>query len=79
MKGLDDGGGAAYATEFTSWTSMSDLGRKRLWIRDYRSLNFASFDLASFADRKEPAVIPLERIRSGAWDASNLMTGPNTA
>ncbi len=79
VKGLDDGGGAAYATEFTSWTSMSDLGRKRLWIRDYRSLNFASFDLASFADRKEPAVIPLERIRSGAWDASNLMTGPNTA
>ncbi len=79
VKGLDDGGKAAYATEFTSWTSMSDLERQRLWVRDYKSMNFASFDLAKFADRKEPAVIPLERVRSGVWDASDIMTGPKTA
>jgi penicillin V acylase-like amidase (Ntn superfamily) len=79
VKGLDTPGGAAYATEFTSWTSISDLERKRLWVRDYRSLNFATFDLAKFAGRTEPAVIPLERVRSGVWDASDIMTGPKTA
>ncbi len=76
---LDGGGAGAYATEFTSWTSMSDLARKRLWVRDYRSLNFAAFDLGKFAGRTEPAVIPLERVRSGVWDASDIMTGPKTA
>jgi len=79
VKGLDAPGGAAYATEFTSWTSMSDLERQQLWVRDYRSLNFATFDLAKFAGRTEPAVIPLERVRSGVWDASDIMTGPKTA
>jgi penicillin V acylase-like amidase (Ntn superfamily) len=79
VQGLDSGKGEPYATEFTSWTSMSDLDRQRLFVRDYRSINFASFDLAKFAATDAPAVIPLERVRSGVWDASDVMTGPKTA
>jgi len=79
VQGLDTGAGERYATEFTSWTSMIDLGRQLLFVRDYHSINFASFDLAKFAALDKPAVIPLERVRSGVWDASDIMTGPKAA
>lgn len=77
--GLDGGKGEPYATEFTSWSSMLDLDRQRLFVRDYRSINFASFDLAKLAAVDRPAVIPLERARSGVWDATDTLTAPPAA
>ena len=62
VKGLDQPGGAAYATEFTCWTSLSDLDRKVFFLRDYRSLNFTRFDLGALAALKEPKVLPVSRL-----------------
>lgn len=76
VAGLDGGKGESYATEFTSWTSMIDLEGQRLFVRDYHSINFASFNLAKFASVNRPAVIPLERVRSGVWDATDILTAP---
>ena len=75
VKGLADAGGAAYATEFTCWTSLSDLDRKRFYLRDYRSLNYTCFDLAVLADAKTAAVIPMQKFESPAMDGTVALTG----
>ncbi|MEW5425252.1 linear amide C-N hydrolase [Amorphus sp. 3PC139-8] len=62
VAGLEQGKGEPYATEFTAWTSLSDLSRKCLYVRDYRSLNFVRFDLAELAETKEPKVFSLQKV-----------------
>ncbi|TNB48105.1 linear amide C-N hydrolase [Martelella lutilitoris] len=37
-------------TEFTSWTSLSDLDRKRFFLRDSGGMNFAEFDVADLGN-----------------------------
>ena len=37
-------------TEFTSWTSLSDLDRKRFFLRDSAGMNFAEFDVATLGE-----------------------------
>lgn len=73
VAGLEDKSGTAYATEFTSWTSLSDLDRKLFFIRDYTSLNFTSFDLAALAELKEPKVILLKKLNGSAPDATSVL------
>lgn len=73
VAGLEDRSGTAYATEFTSWTSLSDLDRKLFFIRDYTSLNFTRFDLAALAELKQPRVIPLKALNGGAPDATQAL------
>ena len=73
VAGLEPEEGAAYATEFTSWTSLSDLDRKLFFIRDYGSLNYTRFDLGELAAIKEPRVIPLGRLEGTARDATDVL------
>ena len=73
VKGLQQGSAEPYATEFTCWTSLSDLRRMRFYVRDYRSLNFTCFDLTALADAKVPAVIPLQKLPAGAFDATDAL------
>lgn len=75
VKGLSDGGAAPYATEFTCWTSLSDLDRKRFYVRDYRSLNYTCFDLAALAGSRTPAVIPMDTITAKVTDATAALKG----
>lgn len=66
VAGLDQPQGQTYATEYTCWTSLSDLDRKLFFLRDYRSLNFTRFDLGALADLTAPRVLPLERLAEAA-------------
>ena len=75
VEGLDQPDAEDYATEFTSWTSLSDLGRKLFFLRDYESMNFACFDLEALATLQEARAIPLPRLNSAAMDASDLLRG----
>ncbi|MCT8972963.1 linear amide C-N hydrolase [Microbaculum marinisediminis] len=75
VAGLDQGGKAAYATEFTSWTNLSDLARTLFFVRDYRSLNFSRFDLKSLAGLKQPKVLPLDRLGGAEAEATDLLMG----
>ena len=75
VEGLGQAGSEAYATEFTCWTSMSDLERKLFFIRDYRSLNFTCFDLTALASSSSPAVVPLQKLSSSASDATKALAG----
>lgn len=75
VAGLDQGGAEPYATEFTSWTNLSDLDRGLFFVRTYKAMNFSAFDLNRLAELKEPRVVPLDRIDGMAGDATALMTG----
>ncbi|MBR0648304.1 linear amide C-N hydrolase [Roseomonas terrae] len=75
VKGLSDGGTTPYATEFTCWTSLSDLDRKLFFVRDYRSLNYTCFDLGALAGSKVPAVIPMRKFAGAATDATAALKG----
>ncbi|MGV2982042.1 linear amide C-N hydrolase, partial [Camelimonas sp. ID_303_24] len=70
VQGLKTGDGETYATEFTSWTSMSDLDRKLFFVRDYNGLNFVSVDLKTLAGLDAPRVIPLAKLADQAGDVS---------
>ncbi|BDG73506.1 linear amide C-N hydrolase [Roseomonas fluvialis] len=73
VAGLQADSATPYATEFTSWTSLSDLDRKLFFIRDYRSLNFTRFDLTALAGASAPSVMPLKTLGEGAFDATEAL------
>ncbi len=75
VKGLAESDAAPYATEFTCWTSLSDLDRKLFFVRDYRSLNYICFDLAALAGSQLPAVVPLQKVSGDAKDATAALKG----
>lgn len=79
VDGLPGAGEASYETEFTSWTSLSDLDRKVFYVRDYRSLNFTSFDLKGLAEVKTPVVLPLQKLQGGGSDATATLKAPKAA
>jgi choloylglycine hydrolase len=80
VAGLEQKGSEPYATEFTCWTSLSDLDRKVFYVRDYKNLNFTSFDLKALAELKVPVVLPLDRLdEAGATDATAVLKAPKAA
>jgi len=73
VKGLEGPASEATATEFTSWTSLSDLDRKLFFVRDYSSLNYSRMELAALAALTRPAVLPLAALGEGTADATALL------
>ena len=69
VKGLDGPGGGA-ATEFTCWTSISDLDRKLFFLRDYETYNYTRFDLTALAGADKPLVLPFQQLRGDPADGS---------
>lgn len=63
VQGLAADAAHPYATEFTSWTSLSDLSRQLFFVRDYTALNFQMFDLKTLAQHGAPQVTPLAATR----------------
>lgn len=79
VAGLEAPSGSAYATEFTSWTNLSDLSRSLFFVRDYESLNFVSFDLGALAATATPRVAPLARFAALSGDATPVLQGAPSA
>lgn len=79
VQGLQETDASPWATEFTSWTSLSDLDRKLFFVRDYNGLNFVSVDLAALAGLDAPRVIPLAQIVDQAGDVSGTLRAAGTA
>ncbi|MCJ8141351.1 linear amide C-N hydrolase [Ancylobacter sp. A5.8] len=76
VEGLKGEAGASYATEFTTWTSMSDLDRGLFFIRDYASLNYTRFSLSELKDATTPRVLPLKAFNGGAGDGTSVLKAP---
>jgi choloylglycine hydrolase len=75
VKGLAADSATAYATEFTSWTNLSDIDRKRFHIRDYAGLNFFHIDLKALAGTKAPRVMPLSKLAGASGDMTATLLG----
>ncbi len=54
-----------YTSEYTSWTSLSDLQKKHFYLRTYDSLNFIQFDLNALADITEVRHVELKDVSHG--------------
>lgn len=73
VQGLAADTAHSYATEFTSWTSLTDLNRKLFYVRDYSHLNFTRFDLSALAGLKVPKVVPLGPLGATVEDGTKLL------
>ncbi|UOM32566.1 linear amide C-N hydrolase [Acuticoccus sp. I52.16.1] len=65
-----------YATEFTSWTNLSDLARRQFFLRSYQSLAYTAFDLAALAGLTTPRVVALAHL-DGANGTALLTNAPH--
>lgn len=52
----------ASSTEYTSWTTISDLDRGLVFLRTYQGMNYSKFDLNGLAGQTTPLVMPLTKI-----------------
>ena len=69
VQGLDAPGGGA-ASEFTCWTSISDLDRKLFFLRAYDACNYTRFDLSALAGADKPLVSSFQRFDDDAPDGT---------
>lgn len=75
VPGLSEKSDKPYATEFTSWTSMSDLSRTLFFVRDYGSLNYIRIDLAALAGLNAPRIVPLAKLAQAQGDVTEILRG----
>ncbi|MEA5474531.1 linear amide C-N hydrolase [Synechococcus sp. CCY9201] len=72
VKGLDRLGSGA-VTEFTCWTSLSDLDRKLFFLRDYDSHNYTRFDLSALAGASKPLSLPMHCFGGDALEGTTAL------
>ncbi|MFG1275766.1 linear amide C-N hydrolase [Xanthobacter autotrophicus] len=79
VEGLEADHAQPYATEFTTWTSLSDLGRKLFFVREYAGMNFTRIDLDGLAEVREPRVIALRKLGDATPDATQTLKAASPA
>lgn len=78
-EGVATTGAAGVSSEYTTWTSLTDLNRTLLFVRTYMDVNYAKFDLAAFKDVKEIKVIPLAGVAGSPLDATAQLKAGKSA
>ena len=74
IEGASSGKDAHAASEYTSWTVLSDLKGRQIHIRTYDALNYIRLDLARLFAANEVKVAPLARLSSLAGaDATDAL------
>lgn len=64
---------AAIASEFTSWSNLTDLNRSRFFVRTYHALNYTMFDLAELAKTDRVMILPLSALDGMATDGTKAL------
>lgn len=59
-------------TEFTSWTSLSDLDRRRFFLRDSGGMNYVCLDLMALAGATAFLAVPMAQLTPLTTDVSAL-------
>ncbi|MFC5586847.1 linear amide C-N hydrolase [Nitratireductor kimnyeongensis] len=62
VAGLSSAANEDYATEFTCWTNLSDLARRRFYLRTYRSLNYTYIDVGALTGSTDLLILPIEKL-----------------
>lgn len=76
VPGLSETSDKPYATEFTSWTSLSDLARTLFFLREYGSLNFIRIDLSALRGLDAPRIVPLSKLSQAMGDVTDILRNP---
>lgn len=61
-------------TEFTTWTSITDLDRRRLFLRDSDGMNYACVDLPALVGVTEFFAIPMARLTPAMTNVTALFS-----
>ncbi len=69
----DVAGRPGYTSEYTSWTTLTDLNRHQMYVRTYASVNYTRFDLNQLAQSKTAKIVELASIPSDVADASKIL------
>jgi penicillin V acylase-like amidase (Ntn superfamily) len=70
------GGDSPTATEYTSWTNLTDLNRGLFFLRTYDGLNYTVFDLAKLAQTDAVKLLKLSKLDGMATDGTaSLLAG----
>ena len=59
-----------FSSEYTSWTSLTDLDRSTLYLRTYGGMNYVKFDLTTMAGITRTQSIPLASLNGMADDGT---------
>lgn len=65
------------ATEFTTWTQLSDTTRGLYFVRAHEALNFTCFDLNTLVSEKQILSVPLARLSDMGGDGSGFLSEAN--
>lgn len=65
---------APVETEFTSWTSLSDLDRRIFFLRDSGGMNFARFDVAALKDEQNFRTASMAKLLPKPQDITATLT-----
>jgi penicillin V acylase-like amidase (Ntn superfamily) len=75
VEGMSNGDSPT-ATEYTSWTNLTDLNRGLFFLRTYDGLNYTVFDLTKLAQTDAVKILKLSKLDGMATDGTtNLLAG----
>jgi len=64
---------SAFSTEYTSWTTLADLERGRMYLRTYDSINYVMLDLNELSAAEGIRVVPLSAIAGTVGDTTGTL------
>lgn len=69
----DVSGFAGYSSEYTTWTSLTDLRQGRIYLRTYDQLNYVQFDLQPLLASTQRMLLPLAKFQAGSLDGTSML------
>lgn len=66
-------GVAGYCSEYTTWTSLTDLRQGRIYLRTYDQLNYVQFDLQTLLKSNQRMLLPLAKFQADSLDGTTLL------
>ena len=62
-----------YISEYTSWTALTDLQQRQLYLRSYDAINYIALDLKSLTSSTTPRSLPLKQLQLLGADAQQTL------
>lgn len=70
-------GSRVYTSEYTSWTSLTDMKRGQMFIRSYDSVNYIRFDLNELKKSRKVLTVDLAKVNTSMADGTLALLASN--
>lgn len=70
-------GEPGYSSEFTTWTTLTDLKNPTMYVKTYNNINYARFDLSELKELKSAMIIDLQKLTPSITNGSDLILKGN--